>query len=167
MRYLVVYLSFLQYLRCDTIAAFADVLEQVLDSSSSRHTKLCIEVTVEHFQQLRSVRNNPSIVHYLWNYPVVQSPRTICSFATHFRRAATIRNVILILIMTCLGDERLRKLFGASVFLHANCAGIVVSTRIVDHVLQHSLPQHRVLFRRRNLGTEQLVHFMRTNQLLL
>ncbi len=66
---LIVSTGFFNYFHSDPVTTFANILEQVLDPTNTRHTQLYIHVAVEPAHQLRVIRNNPRVVNLCSGFP--------------------------------------------------------------------------------------------------
>ncbi len=61
--------GFFNYFHSHPVTAFANMLQQALDPTSTRHTQLYIHVAGEHTHQLRVIRGNPTVVNLLLRVP--------------------------------------------------------------------------------------------------
>lgn len=85
------------------IKSFADVLEKVVDTSSSLVAQLYAQMTLNHFWNPRTVRNSPSIVNCssCCGSPGLSIGPRRC-LATTIRCPPSIRNMQLCVVMSCI-----------------------------------------------------------------
>ncbi len=108
---LIISTCFSNYFRRHPVTAFANILEQGLDSTNTRHTQLYIHVAVEHGHQLRVVSSNPRVVNLLLRVPAHGSR---CCFTSFFWTLSSVRYVVLAFRLLPLGSKSLGRVLLAS-----------------------------------------------------